>query len=39
MVERLVYTGSATQVMLRLANGDLLQALVQNDGSQSELAQ
>jgi spermidine/putrescine transport system ATP-binding protein len=39
MVERLVYMGSATQVMLRLANGDLLQALVQNDGSQSELAQ
>jgi spermidine/putrescine transport system ATP-binding protein len=39
MVERLVYVGSATQVMLRLATGDLLQALVQNDGSQSELAQ
>jgi ABC-type Fe3+/spermidine/putrescine transport system ATPase subunit len=39
MVERLVYVGSATQVMLRVATGDLLQALVQNDGSQSELAQ
>jgi len=39
MVERLVYVGSATQVMLRIATGDLLQALVQNDGSPSELAQ
>jgi spermidine/putrescine transport system ATP-binding protein len=39
MVERLVYVGSATQVMLRIATGDLLQALVQNDGTQSELAQ
>jgi spermidine/putrescine transport system ATP-binding protein len=39
MVERLVYVGSATQVMLRIATGDLLQALVQNDGSQSDLAQ
>jgi spermidine/putrescine transport system ATP-binding protein len=39
MVERLVYVGSATQVMLRLAPGYLLQALIQNDGSQSELAQ
>ena len=39
MVERLVYVGSATQVMLRLAPGELLQALVQNDGSQSDLAQ
>jgi spermidine/putrescine transport system ATP-binding protein len=39
MVERLVYVGSATQVMLRIATGDLLQALVQNDGSQAELAQ
>jgi spermidine/putrescine transport system ATP-binding protein len=39
MVERLVYVGSATQVMLRIATGDLLQALVQNDGSQADLAQ
>jgi spermidine/putrescine transport system ATP-binding protein len=39
MVERLVYVGSATQVMLRLAPGELLQAVVQNDGTQSELAQ
>ena len=39
MVERLVYVGSATQVMLRLAPGELLQALVQNDGSHTRLAQ
>jgi spermidine/putrescine transport system ATP-binding protein len=39
MVERLVYIGSATQVMLRLAPGELLQALVQNDGSHAQLAQ
>jgi len=39
MVERLVYIGSATQVMLRLAPGELLQALVQNDGSHTQLAQ
>ncbi|HEY2549386.1 MAG TPA: ABC transporter ATP-binding protein [Streptosporangiaceae bacterium] len=39
MVERLVYLGAGTQVMLRLAPGDLLQALVQNDGSRSDLAQ
>jgi spermidine/putrescine transport system ATP-binding protein len=39
MVERLVYVGSATQVMLRLAPGVLLQALVQNDGSHTQLAQ
>jgi spermidine/putrescine transport system ATP-binding protein len=39
MVDRLVYLGAATQVMLRLAPGQLLQALVQNDGSQTELSQ
>jgi spermidine/putrescine transport system ATP-binding protein len=39
MVERLVYVGSATQVMLRLAPGELIQALVQNDGSHTQLAQ
>jgi spermidine/putrescine transport system ATP-binding protein len=32
MVERLVYLGSATQVLLRLAAGMQVQALVQNDG-------
>jgi hypothetical protein len=39
MVERLVYLGSATQVMLRLATGTQVQALVQNDGGQAELRQ
>jgi spermidine/putrescine transport system ATP-binding protein len=37
MVERLVYLGSATQVMLRLAAGMQVQALVQNDGDQVHL--
>ena len=32
MVERLVYLGSSTQVILRLAPGTELQALLQNDG-------
>jgi len=39
MVERLVYLGSATQVMLRLAAGAQVQALVQNDGGRADLAQ
>jgi spermidine/putrescine transport system ATP-binding protein len=39
MVERLVYLGSATQIHLRLAAGVSIQALVQNDGGESELAQ
>jgi spermidine/putrescine transport system ATP-binding protein len=39
MVERLVFLGSATQVMLRLAPGIPLQALVQNDGERPDLAQ
>jgi spermidine/putrescine transport system ATP-binding protein len=39
MVERLVYLGSATQVFLRLAAGTDVQALLQNDGVQSGLAQ
>jgi spermidine/putrescine transport system ATP-binding protein len=38
MVERLVYLGSATQVMLRLAAGMQVQALVQNDGGQVHLS-
>ncbi len=33
MVERLVFLGSATQIILRLAPGATLQALVQNDGA------
>jgi spermidine/putrescine transport system ATP-binding protein len=32
MVERLVYQGPATQLVVRLANGDPLHALVQNQG-------
>ncbi len=32
MVERVVFLGAATQVMLRLATGASLQALLQNDG-------
>ena len=32
MVERLVYQGPATQLVVRLANGEALQALVQNQG-------
>jgi spermidine/putrescine transport system ATP-binding protein len=39
MVERVVFLGSATQVLLRLAPGIPLQALMQNDGSRPELAQ
>jgi spermidine/putrescine transport system ATP-binding protein len=39
MVERLVYLGSSTQVFLRLAPGVELQALLQNDGDQGQLAQ
>ncbi len=39
MVERLVYLGSSTQVMLRVAAGMALQALIQNDGERLDLAQ
>jgi spermidine/putrescine transport system ATP-binding protein len=39
MVERLVFLGSATQVMLRLGAGMPLQALLQNDGEETGLAQ
>jgi spermidine/putrescine transport system ATP-binding protein len=39
MVERLVYLGSATQVILRLAPGTELQVLMQNDGTRDKLAQ
>ena len=39
MVERLVFLGAATQVMLRLAPGISLQALVQNDGERPDLTQ
>jgi spermidine/putrescine transport system ATP-binding protein len=39
MVERVVFLGAATQVLLRLAPGVPLQALVQNDGEHPDLAQ
>jgi len=39
MVERVVFLGASTQVLLRLAPGVPLQALVQNDGEQTDLAQ
>jgi len=39
MVERLVFLGAATQVMLRLGAGMPLQALMQNDGEDTGLAQ
>ena len=32
MVERLVFLGSDTQVIVRLANGEVVQALIQNQG-------
>ena len=39
MVERVVFLGPATQVMLRLAPGISLQALMQNDGERPDLTQ
>jgi spermidine/putrescine transport system ATP-binding protein len=39
MVERLVYLGSSTQVILRLAPGIELQMLMQNDGDHGQLTQ
>jgi len=39
LVERLVFLGPATQLMLRLATGASLQALLQNDGERLDLAQ
>jgi spermidine/putrescine transport system ATP-binding protein len=39
MVERLVFLGASTQVMLRLAPGVLLQAVVPNDGTEATLSQ
>ena len=37
MVERVVFLGSATEVLLRLAPGIQVQALMQNDGSRPDL--
>jgi len=39
MIERLVFLGASTQVMLRLAPGAPLQAVVPNDGTESTLSQ
>ncbi len=39
MVERVVFLGASTQVLLRLAPGVPLQALMQNDGERPDLAQ
>jgi spermidine/putrescine transport system ATP-binding protein len=39
MIERLVFLGASTQVMLRLAPGELLQAVVPNDGTEAGFAQ
>ena len=39
LVERVVFLGAATQIMLRLATGASLQALLQNDGERVDLAQ
>jgi spermidine/putrescine transport system ATP-binding protein len=38
MVERVVFLGAATQVILHLAPGASLQALIQNDGERLDLA-
>jgi spermidine/putrescine transport system ATP-binding protein len=39
MIERLVFLGASTQVMLRLAPGALLQVAVPNDGTEAALSQ
>jgi spermidine/putrescine transport system ATP-binding protein len=39
MIERLVFLGASTQVMLRLAPGALLEAVVPNDGTEATLSQ
>jgi spermidine/putrescine transport system ATP-binding protein len=39
MVERVVYLGAATQVMLRLATGESLQAVISNDESAATWSQ
>ena len=39
LVERVVFVGATTQVMLRLANGTSLQAMAPNDGERPDLAQ
>jgi len=39
MVERVVYLGSSDQLVIRLASGDVLNALVVNDGTPRDVAQ
>jgi len=39
MIERVVYLGSSEQLVIRLATGDVVHALVVNDGTSRELAQ
>jgi spermidine/putrescine transport system ATP-binding protein len=39
MIERLVFLGASTQVMLRLAPGELLQVVVPNDGTEAAPSQ
>jgi spermidine/putrescine transport system ATP-binding protein len=39
MIERVVYLGSSEQLVIRLATGDVVQALVVNDGTPHGLAQ
>jgi spermidine/putrescine transport system ATP-binding protein len=39
MIERLVFLGASTQVMLRLAPGEPLQVVVPNDGNEARLSQ
>ena len=39
MIERVVYLGSSEQLVIRLATGDVVQALVVNDGTLREFAQ
>jgi ABC-type Fe3+/spermidine/putrescine transport system ATPase subunit len=39
MIERVVYLGSSEQLVIRLATGDIVNALVVNDGTLRELSQ
>ena len=39
MVERVVYLGNANQVIVRLAHGEVVQALVQNTGQELHYSQ
>ena len=39
MIERVVYLGSSEQLVVRLATGDVVQALLVNDGTARDLAQ